>query len=52
LTKARWRARACCKTAAAHRRRQLPDPALREKLTPPYPLGCKRLIYSSDFYPA
>jgi thiol-disulfide isomerase/thioredoxin len=40
------------KTAAAHRRRQLPDPALREKLTPPYPLGCKRLIYSSDFYPA
>jgi cation diffusion facilitator CzcD-associated flavoprotein CzcO len=39
------------KTAAAHRRRQLPDPALREKLTPPYPLGCKRLIYSSDFYP-
>ena len=25
---------------------------LREKLTPPYPLGCKRLIYSSDFYPA
>ena len=40
------------KTAAAHRRRQLPDPALREKLTPPYPLGCKRLIYSNDFYPA
>jgi cation diffusion facilitator CzcD-associated flavoprotein CzcO/acetyl esterase/lipase len=40
------------KTAAAHRHRQLPDPALREKLTPPYPLGCKRLIYSSDFYPA
>jgi cation diffusion facilitator CzcD-associated flavoprotein CzcO/acetyl esterase/lipase len=40
------------KTATAHRRRQLPDPALREKLTPPYPLGCKRLIYSNDFYPA
>jgi cation diffusion facilitator CzcD-associated flavoprotein CzcO/thiol-disulfide isomerase/thioredoxin len=40
------------KTAAAHRRRQLSDPALREKLTPAYPLGCKRLIYSSDFYPA
>jgi cation diffusion facilitator CzcD-associated flavoprotein CzcO/acetyl esterase/lipase len=40
------------RTAAAHRQRQLPDPALREKLTPPYPLGCKRLIYSSDFYPA
>ena len=40
------------KTAAAHRRRQITDPVLREKLTPPYPLGCKRLIYSSDFYPA
>ena len=40
------------KTAEMHRRRQLPDPALREKLTPPYPLGCKRLIYSNDFYPA
>ena len=40
------------KTAAAHRRRQIADPVLREKLTPPYPLGCKRLIYSSDFYPA
>lgn len=37
--------------AARHRRRQLPDPALREALTPGYPLGCKRIIYSSDFYP-
>jgi cation diffusion facilitator CzcD-associated flavoprotein CzcO/acetyl esterase/lipase len=40
------------KSAAAHRRKQVPDAALREKLTPPYPLGCKRIIYSSDFYPA
>lgn len=39
-------------TAAAHRRRQVPDADLRERLTPPYPLGCKRIIYSSDFYPA
>jgi cation diffusion facilitator CzcD-associated flavoprotein CzcO len=28
------------------------DPALREALTPPYPLGCKRLIFSNDYYPA
>jgi cation diffusion facilitator CzcD-associated flavoprotein CzcO/acetyl esterase/lipase len=28
------------------------DPALRARLQPPYPLGCKRLIYSNDFYPA
>jgi cation diffusion facilitator CzcD-associated flavoprotein CzcO len=40
------------RTAAAHLRRQIEDPALREKLRPPYPLGCKRIIYSNDFYPA
>lgn len=39
-------------TAAAHRRRQVPDETLRERLTPCYPLGCKRIIYSNDFYPA
>jgi cation diffusion facilitator CzcD-associated flavoprotein CzcO len=32
--------------------RPITDPALRQKLIPPYPLGCKRIIYSSDFYPA
>jgi cation diffusion facilitator CzcD-associated flavoprotein CzcO/acetyl esterase/lipase len=40
------------KTAALHRQRQVSDPALRAQLTPNYPLGCKRLIYSNDFYPA
>jgi cation diffusion facilitator CzcD-associated flavoprotein CzcO/acetyl esterase/lipase len=39
-------------TAAAHRRRQVRDEALRQRLTPTYPLGCKRIIYSNDFYPA
>jgi cation diffusion facilitator CzcD-associated flavoprotein CzcO len=38
--------------AAAHLRRQVPDAALRERLRPPYPLGCKRIIYSNDYYPA
>ena len=38
--------------AAAHRRRQVPDAALRERLVPDYPLGCKRLIYSNDYYAA
>ncbi|MPM81956.1 putative monooxygenase [bioreactor metagenome] len=28
------------------------DPALREKLTPQYRAGCKRLIYSPDYYQA
>ena len=40
------------KTAATHRQRQVPNAALRQQLTPPYPLGCKRIIYSNDFYPA
>lgn len=28
------------------------DPQLRQKLTPEHPLGCKRLVFSSDFIPA
>lgn len=28
------------------------DPELRQKLTPEHPLGCKRLVFSSDFIPA
>ncbi|TNE58526.1 MAG: NAD(P)/FAD-dependent oxidoreductase [Alphaproteobacteria bacterium] len=31
---------------------QVPDPELREKLTPNYKATCKRLILCSDFYPA
>ena len=38
--------------AAGHRRRQLPDTALRQRLTPDYPFGCKRIIYANDYYPA
>ena len=38
--------------AARHLRRQVPDAALRQALTPPYPLGCKRLIYSNDYLAA
>jgi cation diffusion facilitator CzcD-associated flavoprotein CzcO len=44
--------RGMLKTAAAHLRRGVPDAALRERLRPPYPLGCKRLVYSNDYYPA
>ena len=44
--------RALLRTAASHLRRQVPDAHLRERLTPPYPFGCKRIIYSNDFYPA
>lgn len=35
-----------------HRRRQVADPVLREQLRPSYDIGCKRVLFSSDFYPA
>ena len=31
---------------------QVPDAALRARLTPNYEFGCKRVLISSDFYPA
>ncbi len=38
--------------ATAHLRKQVPDPALRAKLTPSFSAGCKRLLLSNDYYPA
>ncbi len=38
--------------ARAHLESQVADPALRERLWPDYPIGCKRIIISDDFYPA
>lgn len=38
--------------ANRHRRRQVHDAVLREKLKPDYDIGCKRVILSDDFYPA
>jgi cation diffusion facilitator CzcD-associated flavoprotein CzcO len=38
--------------ALAHLRRQVPDPALRAKLTPDYAPGCKRILISNDYLPA
>jgi len=38
--------------ARRHLRRQIGDPDLRRKLTPDYPVGCKRILISDDFYPA
>ncbi|MBZ5736688.1 flavin-containing monooxygenase [Nocardioides mangrovi] len=35
-----------------HLRRQVRDPGLRRRLVPDYPLGCKRLLFSNDWYPA
>jgi cation diffusion facilitator CzcD-associated flavoprotein CzcO len=38
--------------ARMHLRRQVPDPELRQRLTPDYHIFCKRIILSSDWYPA
>jgi cation diffusion facilitator CzcD-associated flavoprotein CzcO len=35
-----------------HLAREVPDPALRQKLTPTDPMGCKRILMSNDWYPA
>jgi cation diffusion facilitator CzcD-associated flavoprotein CzcO len=40
------------RVARAHIARQVKDPALRAKLTPDYTIGCKRILLSSDYYPA
>ena len=38
--------------AVEHNLNSVRDPVLREKLRPDYPVGCKRLVISEDFYPA
>ncbi|QIS09335.1 flavin-containing monooxygenase [Nocardia arthritidis] len=39
------------RSGLAHLRRQVHDPAIREKLTPRYALGCKRPGFSNDYLP-
>lgn len=38
--------------ARSHLEAQVPDPDLRARLRPDYPMGCKRILVTSDFYPA
>ena len=40
------------KLALKHLKDQVPDPVLRETLTPDYTIGCKRVLISNDYYPA
>ncbi|MCK2217597.1 NAD(P)/FAD-dependent oxidoreductase [Actinomadura sp. ATCC 31491] len=47
-----WSAGLLRKQALRHLREQVPDPVLRAKLTPDYPIGCKRVVIDSRFYPA
>ena len=38
--------------AAAHLHDQVADPQLRARLTPGFHLGCKRILFSDNYYPA
>jgi cation diffusion facilitator CzcD-associated flavoprotein CzcO len=40
------------KMGRRHLQSQVADPALRARLTPDYTIGCKRILLSSDYYPA
>ncbi|WP_245764873.1 flavin-containing monooxygenase [Nonomuraea jiangxiensis] len=47
-----WSKNVLKQRALRHLHAQVPDPALRAKLTPDYPPGCKRVVIDSSFYPA
>lgn len=38
--------------ALRHLRSQIKDPVLRDKVTPRFTIGCKRILLSSNYYPA
>lgn len=40
------------RSATKHIQRQVSDPEMWPKLTPSYPIGCKRILISNDWYPA
>lgn len=40
------------RTFTRHMERQIRDPDLHAKLTPDYPVGCKRILISDDYLPA
>jgi len=46
-----WRNKFLRNTALKHLAAQVPDPVLRAKLTPSYEIGCKRVLFTDDYYP-
>jgi cation diffusion facilitator CzcD-associated flavoprotein CzcO len=44
--------RLATKVALRQLRAQVPDPGLRERLTPRYEIGCKRILPTNEWYPA
>lgn len=47
-----WLLRIAERESLAHLAAQVPDPDLRDDLTPTYRLGCRRVLISDDYYPA
>ncbi|WP_280498944.1 flavin-containing monooxygenase [Nocardia farcinica] len=47
-----WTARPAEAIARRHLRHHIPDPVMRAKLTPNYPLGGKRIVFDNGFYPS
>ena len=39
------------RVSTMHLDAQVADPELRRKLTPDYPIGCKRVLFADDYYP-
>ena len=52
FTGAEWILKPLRKAADSYRESELPDPLLRARATPDYEMGCKRVLISSDWYPA
>jgi cation diffusion facilitator CzcD-associated flavoprotein CzcO len=52
LTKGSWLQHYHKRRALDYRRESIKDPALQHALTPDYPIGCKRILISNDYYAA
>ncbi|HEX8053438.1 MAG TPA: NAD(P)/FAD-dependent oxidoreductase [Thermoleophilaceae bacterium] len=52
MTRAYWMLRLYELGYKRRLRTEIPDPQLREKLVPGYPMGCKRVLISNDYLPA
>ncbi|MGN6162523.1 MAG: flavin-containing monooxygenase [Marmoricola sp.] len=50
LTEGGWLSRILMRAWRLHLRHQVKDPGLRRRLVPDYPMGCKRLLFSNDWY--
>ena len=52
MTRAPWLLRAHENSYKRRLQREIPDPGLRERMVPTYPMGCKRVLISNDYLPA